>query len=1467
MQPVQSTEPGFFGRIGNRMTKAVVAWATSHEPIERSVRIQNSNCGKLITDISNAMSRTILEGSKSTFVQNGQEEIQSAMNDLMNHVFSSFATEGLNEENISDEELTDHFFATIIKKVVDEYEAHPTLDNHTHYKNIAQKLLNTAFPKGPNDEKLPLLLRKLLGGNAIAHWLASRQLGSDQDLTWDGLTALFATHLESIFKAPPVKTDEAVAPLIDAIIEQLDKAGQENDSITVSFPKLSEESNRAINKFFSRVQRGQFARPEDKELFDKARTWFLGFVRSSLHSVYNSLFSCKPDQTPQERRVEFVTNIAAKAKEILPQVKDANILIARASLERILAHELQPEKIAPLLPQFISAETVINQIYTFLAPYLVEGISQFNAIEQKGSQALQALEGNEITKWVDKGLTYANQVLATKAANKTFQPTKFPFINELICQGIAGFEGLDTPFRYLIAIIIKEAVGEKDPKTAIGDILDMILTEGQKAITERTDLKEASRTILGKVLSKELFTSLLPPSLKNLGFYEGLVDTLKNYLQGLSDQNKKLQALNVKLEVPELKNMLATITKKASSYVATLGLKRLVDDALPKIVEAIFAYHLNPKDKKSSQKRAAELLLQCATIAEQGFESGSLEETADKLIEILLPPALLNQLIPKEFAPFKLDKILAQFSYDYIKDAYDYSQAMKQLASDSDSGLLDLQGYLFKQMNEYFNSPASKKKTWIEEVTRKLFTTKDQGQKELLMRFSTNIYLGAIGFLFKTTPDVPGGKLFDLFGPIAEQAQELFLTLNANKELAIAEETIAAYKHATGKDVADKKQLAYWVTARKALDTLYSDEEWAKRIPEFLQSVLTKDMAANFATSIYETVHATQVVLQNEEQKGIDLVAKEEGLTAYIDSKCTANIIELLQDLAKEDKPLNSTLPILLDNFLKECCSNNSSKVADIRNTLIKRVVYTVMGKLLSEKETLVPKINELMKSYQHDDPLKTSKMLIEMAIPQEALDTPLAKLLISKVAEQELADMIRQIKESVSCVLADGKRAKEYLYDLPGMKPFVEELITNLDESLDKRAAVRLTDDLPPFIDDLLKACVLDPKLGPIVKTALHNIVYILLEEALTPKLGQTIEERLAEVLSNPSFKTILPEQKLKSLLPTFLKNAVTHEKLMKWFFDPYAKQVEETKERIAAECSKPVDPRAVAFVKKSLLSFTEPTATKRGLAGYQGAPRELERTIISTQIDHPIVEATVGQITRNLEARGFLDPNFIAQALSASLDAEELPKEGAIADALLKAAFPEGKTGLLVPAVAQDAVWDKARESLTKLVTELSDPNKRLMFAVERIIPFTTDDKVLIGKRQQQIEDMRHGEYNAKIAESCFKRYSREAAMRNVELAVEKENLWWPFKWIKTAILKTVTYFAMRFSLSDRLYNFVIDPKTNDRMKKMLWSFAQGKRSDVDLKKQLERETIMPYGFRGLFASQLSAYLKDKTIVDIVT
>ncbi len=1719
----QPREAGLLGRIGARFGGWAIGWAAKRDAPAldgRAIQIKNASCGKLISDISNTMTQIILKKADSAFVSGGREEIRQAMEDLLNHVFSTLATEELGEEELTDDELADHFFTSILKKVIKEFEK-PDIDTKQHFKNIADELLKKAFPEGVEDKKIPILLRKLLGGNALLQWVAQKKLETDQDLSWEGMTNLFAEHLEGIYtsltKSAENGPNEQVAPgvttLIQAIIKKIDTSTKETTSIPLQISQLNDESNTFVTKFLTRLLQGQFTRNEDAELLTKARGWLLTHMQTSLQAVYTTIFACRPGQTADERRTEFADNLTSQACKILPQtrqrIKDIDdmdvdavkmqllawvedpsrsfhqaqieqtittlnereqshseakellkSITAFLSIERILAQELNPEKLQPLLPPFLSAKTVFDQIYSFTSPYLVEIITQSNDIQTKGQEATLALNtqgADEITGWIDSALKMARGLLETKAEAHTLTPTGFTFIDDLIAYAVkpgvlpSGTETkayIDSQLKNIIVIIIKQAVesqenGLAQPEKAIADLIDSILTKGQEAtlalieakktspeekrtqslhlaqelgITLKPDalndamsnstfemlfMTKASRTILESIITKELFNSLLPKFLRKNDLFEGVADLLCSYLKGLSLQTEKINgyanAQELTLQVPQLKTMLTSLTQKVvanlkaqpqravgSSFnklkvhlLQGKGLQNLVENALPKIVEAFIAYHVNPKDGLTSEKRTAQFFMQIVTKAQIGFDkvdayaaapdktawleehgyieavlseyrkkhdlppsqhidisSFLLHEASEHLVSSLLPKELLHKLIPEEFAIFKVDELLAKLCYDYIEDAYNYADTMKQLATEHDSSqaeaLTDLQKYLETQIQDYFHGQVNEEQTWIEEVTKQIFTLDNPEQKTLLLKFTTNIYFGAIGFVLKNAEGSEiSNNLLNTFAPIARNAQKMFLILNstdadANKlsQLKITPDDITDYLQATGKENYEIDHLAYWIAARTALENIFPGDEWDKRIPDFLRTVLTKETAANFATKAYEAVHATQTVLQKSAEQGSNAVKQKDGLEAFFKKYFFENIKELLRDIAKEGKPISPMLPAIADSFIKECFKDDTTSVGEIRDTVIQRLLDSIAAKLLTDDTPIIKKAQDLIACYKKGDNANTAALLLEVAVPKEVLETPIGSAAVSKIALKELTDCIGQIKKSEDTIVKEAREAKKYLYSLDGMKPFVKDIIDGLDNSLVKIAKgdEKLSNDFPEYIDTLLKTALLDETLSPTIKTALHNVVYIILQEVLTPKLGQSIENRVLEVgaelvsLYNAPdsqktgtewLKLLIPKERLKELLPEFLQNAITHDKLVKWFFVPYVEQVNTLQQNVVKENS--IAPsnnvtRAQGYVQNLLLGYTKPTATKHGLLGFEGVVRELERSLLSTLIkdkDPNITPATqaylkaaVGQITRTLEGDGILEPQFLAEALVTALPSlDKLPEDmpsnedfpQMATEALLKKIFPNGKVDLPVPDVAKELVWEKATKAMQDFFIEITTPEKRLLWATDRLIGLTTDNEELIGKRLQEVENMRQemkaGTFNPKIAEARFKRYTLEAAVRQVELKIQEEKLWGPLKWIKTQVAKAVTYLATRFSLRNRIYTFVADSSSDAKIRQFLWTFLtftppnpqrQRKELEEELRKRLKDSmattSVAPRVMQNFLASQAASYLVDKNALDIL-
>lgn len=1033
------------------------------------------------------------------------------------------------------------------------------------------------------------------------------------------------------------------------------------------------------------------------------------------------------------------------------------------------------------------------------------------------------------------------------------------------------------------------------------------------------------------------------------------------------------------------------------------GAQRFMKSVLPTIVEAFLAHHINPTETQSSEERAAKLFMLFVTTAQRGFNKIDeyelaedkeswlqvngyteqkfneyrtkhdipareildiriflLHEIAENVVATLLPKDLIAKLVPEEFAFLNIEERLAKLSYAYIKDTYDYSHSMKQLSiaepKPQVDQLKDLQDYVEKQLHTYYQAAGAVEKTWVEGVTREVFTftAKNDVERALLLKFTTNIYLGAMGFIFKNAKGIPEGsveadigqihgKLLKLFAPVAASAQDAFLILNSNDraltkraKLGITDDDVHDYKLAIGKpdttDVSalDIKHLAYWVAGRKALDRLFTDKQWKLFIPEFLQSIFTKDTAATFATAIYETVHQTQEVLQQQEDDALVLVRHEPGLEAFIEKYLVDNVKDIIKELGTSADPLNHSLPSLLDSFLKECYADTETEVGTIRDTVMHRLLYTMVGKVLSDSTPVLDRVCELVRTYNKGDNQKTASLLLETCLPEEVTKTPLAKLIISQVAHNEIVERIVQVKECQEKIKTSAKEAKDYLDRLPGMKPFVADIIEGLDDTFDKIANdkdEKLSNDFPVYIDNLLKEAMKDDQLKPIIKEGLHNIVYIVMQQVLTPHDGQTIENRVLEVgaklvtlFNAPDsqatgvawLKTLLPESKLKELLPTFLQDSVTHDRLMKWFFKPYVEQVVAQKQLVDIENAKEADSdvtSAQGLVKKILLDHTTPEATRGGLLSFSGVVRELERSILGTLTDNkdaaltPAIQgylnATVSQITRTLKSQGKLDQHFFAEGLVATLDhldsttaaPEKMPSAETFSaratEALLAIVYPNGQKDLLVPDVAKNFVWEKATQGIQNLFNQLTDPDLCILFSLDRIIPLTTDNKQLIGQRLQVIEDMRkelvEGRKPSDFAartETLFKLYTREAAVHQVDQQVKKSNLWGPFKWLARQVAKAVTYLATRFSLAQRAYTFVAAPEASEKFRRVIWSFLKftpppvsrpDKELEEALKKKLQKAmnsaSLAPASMQGFLSKQIATFLANKNVVQLLT
>ncbi len=1571
----------------------------------KKFRVMQSACGDVIHSISQDLTNKIV--ADSNVLKGGQSSIQEAIEHLLAHICDVFISKGVeNPEDLTPDQAADHFVAMIIKMGKKEF-LKEGIDTKQHFKNLTEKLLRKAFPDGIHDTKIPEYIRSLLQGKKPANSeqvisYAKETIGVE-DVTWETLSNTLAEKLESIYTALTRKSDvlvtEETTPgldkLVHDIVTYIDTTAKENTKAPVA--------NEFLSNVFVRLLKGDFTYAEDKDELDGARTWLLNSIGSSIRTIYTHIF-------PEGTNVEFIEHITHEAVRVFPELRNnlqtveadeevTKHTLAVQAIKQIIQQKIKQEELQALLPSIIPPEWLLDQFYSWLAPYVIEVVEQLDTITHDGKEAEKALaprNNNEFAKWIDIALKYARGLLEENSLDLT----SYPFINELICHAVKSKANpqakkyVDKVLRALIHIITQAALQDKDsaPEKAIAELVEDIaqsvsqtVTELATALDKEAHAKEASEEMMERILSKELFNSLLPPFLRTSNLRESVVDLLASHIMGIYTQTERLttldQAEEHKVHLPELKEIVKFLTYKILGFLqpseeeATAldrlknhlkrseQLQELAKTILPNILEAILAYHVNPKDGLSSEKRAARLSMRFVTIMQTSFnkiesynnaankndwleENGYtkehfkefrkahnmrpnakvdmtdflLHEAALSVMQSLVPKELRDKIIPKEFAFFNIESRLTNLAYTYIKDAYDYSHSMKQLNLQEHrshtEALKELQ--IFMQQQLLHGIPAQER-TWLEGALRELFAIEEPHEKTLLADFTTTIYLGIIGFIFKNAktlpeqnPDEIHGNLVLLFGPIANDAHNLFMILNSKEraqtvrqKLTISEADTRAYIKAIGKPEETRvselntQELAYWVAARKAIDRLFTDEQWLEALPEFLRQIFTKETAATFAMRAYETVHQTQRELEQEEQVGLEEASKEKGLIQFIDEYIYETVIEHLHELGSSEGVVHTSLPTLLDSLLKEIYRDTTTDMSKIRNIIARRIIYTIVGKLLTDSTPLLDNALRLVQSYNGLDDQKTASLVVETMLPQELTKTPLAKLIISQVVKVELVEYIQDIRSCQERILHNGKEAKSYLESLDGVKPFLIDVIQDLDSTLDSLARnkdVKLSDDFPDYVDNLLKEALLDEELQPIIRSFFHNVVYIILQNAATPKRGQTVQGRFVEVLQELAqdyaedssgltlLKKLLPDETLQEILPDFMHKFVTHEKLLQWFFKPYIQQLEATKQQVLDENIKAPNQNAQdaqKFVKGYLLD----QPTKGGLLQYKGTVREVERGILDMLKDNSFVteyhNAIVSKITHSLEDQGYLSPNFVSDALFNALDdASPLPDDSEFSAHVLQLVFPQGAKDLPVPAVAQNFIWQKLSNTLTRLFTELTTRDLRKLLILDHLIPQTSTNKALVSQRLQVIEDLRNEckannkphDFDSRC-EAMFTLYTREAAIKKTQDRIQSYHLPSPIKWLVSKVATFVTYLSVRLSLAKRLHTFIDDPQTDDKFRRALWSFVRFKPQVVhvtkgELKQKIDQNLnrLAPPSMQNFLAGHIADFIFNRNLLQIL-
>lgn len=824
--------------------------------------------------------------------------------------------------------------------------------------------------------------------------------------------------------------------------------------------------------------------------------------------------------------------------------------------------------------------------------------------------------------------------------------------------------------------------------------------------------------------------------------------------------------------LPELKKMLINFKTENAIADGLLGglfgeggiVNKLFDDAVHPLLMSILAYHVNEKDGVKSEERSAELFWKVLTTIWKSHKeienlgnnpstdnvTAIIKKGSSELTDIIIPIELWNKYVPNESQLHLKRQDFIDLTEKLLIGAHAHFAHLETLTKNGEANLgkqqhLGINSFLKSRVADALQVPKKDRKQkeepegnqsevthnkWIDTVKNNILKMNEADPEKPLNWFIEALSYGIADFLLLSKSEESNGdilgnleqklgevagmvkKLFDAIDKpddglkeiTREEKQKYFkMILKQDFEDATAEETLKA----------DYYELIIWVSTKRAIDIIVTDEEWDKiifpketennrDIVKLTKKFITKDLAAGFIAPILKEVYHLRNQLQEDAQVVKEkMIQKDPALAKFAEIPLIQNLNDFISKLGQDPDDLKTLSPFLR-TLLVKLFSTKNDDIKNLKERVIEQAVYVLMGQLINldnpKSSTIInDKINALVSKYTaSSDPeiAKANDLAIAnelfTVVPEEFWDQYFTGLIGSVVTREAVIDaivpFISLTRASIGILERETAQAEAFINKIDTKNEIAKQIkdgITTIEKMIDDigNGKEKVAQKQPELIQNILKKGCKSEVTSPLIKKAIRSLLYVGVHRLLKDEKNELSQEKVMKVFgkiidilqpgnttkasATELIKLILPVEMLKTHLPEFLQKSITHEKIVEWFLEDYITEIEKiNKAADSYELNGEDEPigRLQKWIKGQLIGqfknediFGEEGSLLRGAEGKLLNEEKTELTFGN------YVDRIVDQVLKLPEAKKFLNTNFLSYALNESLtdiDDVELPE-----------------------------------------------------------------------------------------------------------------------------------------------------------------------------------------------------------------